>query len=1714
MKTYLKILLFTVLSCYGSAIMAQTYNNEWIDYSKTYYKFKLATTGLYRINAATIQSLGLGSTPASQFQLWRNGQVVPIYISNTNESAALSNTDYIEFWGKQNDGEPDSALYKDKAAQLDKYYSLESDTASFFLTINSNVSQNLHYQKVSSSVPSGATSEPYCNATWEFHAHEMICQGKAQYGYGGASVAIYSSTYDVGEGWGTNYIGPGSTYSQQMWGLSPNAAGPAATLKIGVIGNSDSGINRMVSVQLNGSTIASQVVNQQDIGLFNIPISNLNSLYSGSVFSISHTTTPVRNNDRLNLSYVILQYPGNFNFGEATTYSFSMDAKATPSYIAISGYSAKAFTPILYDVTNAVRYTPTIQSGTLQYYINASSTSRQFIFVGQDNQSSAISNIASRTFANYKNTSGNYLIISGSVLRTGDDPVAKYQSYRASAAGGGYNAQIYDISQLEDQFSFGIRMHPLSVKNFLRYARNNFSVKPEYALLLGHGMTYDKYYPNRNASDINRQAIIPTFGYPASDNILASDDYLPIAATPIGRLPAISTTEVNNYLSKVKEYEAAQQSTIQTIEAKSWMKTAVHVAGGDNDALSSILIDNLNSIQNIITDTLMGYTVYNFNKTTNSGTASLNDGLLRSLFKSGIGTINYWGHASSTGLDYNLDNPSNYANAGKYPTFFVSGCDLMAEAFNYSDTRSSQLYTVPETYMLTPNAGSINFIAQSYLGVVNFMQNFNMSYFNILDRENYNKPMSISLAAASKAVMNQSPISDDTLTRNAQVEQITLFGDPALKVNSFAKPDFAIEDASVLVSPSYIDISQSKFHVKAYINNLGKATGDSLLIQIKQQHANGNTTVIYYKNIPSVRFRDSIELGIPINPATDQGQNTLVFNLDPLNKYDELSKVNNVLNKSVFIYAIGLSPIYPYNYSIINKQNIKLIASTANPIAATKQYVMEIDTTALFNSSLRSRQTITSSGGPIEFNPGLTFLDSTVYYWHVSEVPANGSDYHWNMASFLYLAKATYGGYNQSHLYQQFGSTFDQIKLDSSSRVYNFLSNPQLFSLKIGVFGVSSSQQPDFNISVNAVATSIFHCTWNDGIVFNLFDPKSLKPYYNQAIPSTIPSNGEGGFMDTYASSSCATGTDSTRVNTNFEFGAGLYDRNIASQFMDWIPNGTYVVVRLFPNYFNGGSRIPSWKADPGINSLYNKLVSAGFTNIDNADYPKNWAFIYQKNNNTFKPITLVTSGSSEQLGYSTNLYTIDSIGHITSPKFGPAKAWHTLEWQGKTIDAGAGDKASIDLFGINNAGQSTYLNTIDMSQTSVDISNISATTYPYLQLQMRNADSVYNTPYQLKYWRLFYDAIPEGALAANVYYKSDKDTMNKGTDYSFAIAFKNISDTKFEDSIKVNYTLTDKNNVAHKIDLPKLKALSPGDTALIKVSIPGLSGTGELSTTTYTGSNSQYLDVNPDNDQPEYTHVNNFLGKPLLVYADEGNAALDVTFDGLHILNNDIISAKPQIIAKLSSDSKSQLLQDTSLLTVYLRYPDGTTKRFKYGTDTLLFTQAKDTSNNFALANFGPYLTQDGTYQLIIQGKTSAEATQSSQYSVSFQVYNKPMISDMFNYPNPFTTSTAFVFTLTGSVIPQNLRIEILTITGKIVKEITKAELGPLHIGRNITEYKWDGTDQYGQKLGNGVYIYRVITNLDGKKLDHFSITDNSGNNVNTGQYFNKGYGKMYLMR
>ncbi len=94
-----------------------------------------------------------------------------------------------------------------------------------------------------------------------------------------------------------------------------------------------------------------------------------------------------------------------------------------------------------------------------------------------------------------------YIIISNPVLfnnGSGVNNVELYRAYRSSSAGGGFNAKIYNIDELVDQFGYGIKKHPSSIKDFIQYAKNTFSIAPQYVFLIGKGITYNDYALNQN----------------------------------------------------------------------------------------------------------------------------------------------------------------------------------------------------------------------------------------------------------------------------------------------------------------------------------------------------------------------------------------------------------------------------------------------------------------------------------------------------------------------------------------------------------------------------------------------------------------------------------------------------------------------------------------------------------------------------------------------------------------------------------------------------------------------------------------------------------------------------------------------------------------------------------------------------------------------------------------------------------------------------------------------------------------------------------------------------------------------------------------------------------------------------------------------------------------------------------------------------------------
>lgn len=80
--------------------------------------------------------------------------------------------------------------------------------------------------------------------------------------------------------------------------------------------------------------------------------------------------------------------------------------------------------------------------------------------------------------------------------------------------------------------------------------------------------------------------------------------------------------------------------------------------------------------------------------------------------------------------------------------------------------------------------------------------------------------------------------------------------------------------------------------------------------------------------------------------------------------------------------------------------------------------------------------------------------------------------------------------------------------------------------------------------------------------------------------------------------------------------------------------------------------------------------------------------------------------------------------------------------------------------------------------------------------------------------------------------------------------------------------------------------------------------------------------------------------------------------------------------------------------------------------------------------------------------------------------------IQRVLNYPNPFVSYTEFWFTHNMPFEPLDVQVQILTITGKLVKTINQQVVTDGFLCRDIT---WDGRDDFGDKIGKGVYVYKL---------------------------------------
>lgn len=1653
-------IIFLLITYLGQA----QYADDWIKASQQYYKIKIIESGVYRVTANELSNAGVSvnNVPINRYQLFRKGKEVAIRVVDDNGDNLL---DYFEFYGEQNDGSSDTELYASAASQPNVYYNLFSDTATYFLTWHLTNTNGKRMGFSANLDVTGLTPKPYHLAS----ALSVFTDRYSPGGYYGVTNEILNPKYDVGEGWVGSTISRGQSRDFNIDLSNFNASTIKPQLEILFVGANNNNHVLTLSAGPNAQSLRELATVTFQKAEMKKVLSTLEWSDVGTTGNLLVRVTVLGESgasDLVSVANLKIDYPQYLDFyGVAKDYQFEAST-GTRAYVSVPTTNASNIRII--ETTNPLEpktYAKSTFSDRLAFVFLDPSEDRSFHLFSETKSVSAIQ-FASFDQLNFTNVE--YLIISHPSLNTEVDgvrPVEAYETYRESVAGGRHNVLTLNIQQVFDQFGYG-DPGPVSIRNLVRKGVNSGSLK--HLFLIGKGTTVNFNYYRKPGT---LQHFVPTFGYPGADALFSVDvkngNNTPLLST--GRLSAVSSSQVKAYLDKIKEAEALPFDNL-------WRKNLIHLSGGITAAEQSSYANFVNNFKSMAEGDFLGGNVDTRQKQSTDPKQIIN---VAQKVNEGVSQITFFGHSSSIVTDIEIGKVSapefGYSNKGKYPVILVNGC-------NAGGIFSSSTASFGEDWINTADAGALGFVANSDFAQSSALKRWSDLYylFAFANDNTFALPLGEIVNLVADRYLN---IYGVTPPNFSQVYQTVLQGDPAVKVFGADKPDYGINSNEIYASAfdqERVVSNADSFQIQLVVKNYGRTVSDSVKILIERTYPDArqeNVSHVFKRVLRQDTLAFTLYNGQEYNV---EGVNTFKIILDPENEVEELSKTNNTATFELFIPRGNTLALYPPDFGIVSENEVSIIWQSANQLEQNQTYSLEIDTISTFNSPFNIREEI-SADVLVSYPLNIANLpDSTVVYWRTRFTNPDGNeDTTWVISSFTKIPDLN-TGWAQTDGGQFESNNFVGVTYDPLAEKMSFLET--FASVQLNTHGATSSNTyENYQVVVDGLNLLLTDnlvdpdCKRKNAINAVVFNKQTALPYRPLGITG----------RDIYIDWVCGR---APQMIHNFSETDVIGGERFLDSLISAMGDGDMILLFSFGtvNYSKWDEQLISSLASVGVRKSTLSLLIDGQPVI----------FLGRKGVAEGSALEIVTNGSGtpiteQSLQLISQVSGKYSSGNITSPRIGPATNWLNFFYD---VDAQDSDLFNFILKGITETGEESVL-FAGKRTNAINISNVDATQYPYIQMEYVFSDPVQQTPPNLNFWSLEYAYPPEGLLMLP---DQQKLEVEEGAPYSRTYAFSNISNTSFSDSLDVEVVITTVNTEIRETQNFKIGAPEPGDTVRfeVKTATRGKSGSNNLLTKVQSQDLESYTSNNIINQAAAF-----------IVNSDNTNPVLDVTFDGGYILDGDIVSPTPTILVKMKDENQYLMKDDTTGFILEIRAPCETCvfERVRFS-DPQISYEAATESEPFKLT-YQPGPLSDGIYALRVNAAdVSGNFSGLEPYEITFEVINESTITHFYPYPNPFSTQTRFVFTLTGSTIPDRIKIQIMTVSGRVVREITQDEIGPIRIGNNISQYAWDGRDEFGDPLANGVYLYKVFIENQGQQLSHRNTLADRG--------FKNGFGKLYILR
>ncbi|MBF9223089.1 putative type IX secretion system sortase PorU2 [Hymenobacter ruricola] len=1702
--------------------------NEWIVPGQTYYKVKILKDGLYKLDYQYLIQAGITGVAPSQLQIWRRGREVAAY--GGGNQAVLDPTSFIEFYAVHNDGKLDVELYKRPQDQPHQYYNYYTDTASYFITWKAGQQG----RRMAQPTAAGGAVHPHrlhnqLNLRLGFYielptttdVYLPWVEAAEGYFHGGGLTAPNDSVIRA-----VAPAGPAPKVEVQMYGASNNSTAPlahAVEVLVGPAGSERSlGVMRWsgrVPYKQTFTLLRSDIVN----GVVLVTTRKDASALPGDDFYSSYARFIVPQANRWFGNRHSVVFQNDSTLAGPATYEFDNDS--IPATVA--GFDVQDF----YNVQRVV----STATGTRRRFVFPAANAATHTLLLADEATPARPPLPARrvTFRTINPALANFIIITHPQLMKPaggfSNAALEYAKYRANPGRSDvprYDTLMVTSFQLYDQFGYGDRSW-LAMRHFARWMAAASPVGSQrYLLLLGKGQEpsdgggrffTDIRYAPRTLGEQGTD-LVPTSTRAVSDNLLTADfmnnDFA--AKLNTGRLTVTTPAQIILYLNKLRDYERAGDQP--------WRKNVLHLTGGTDTGQFTEFRNYVNAYKQHVESPLFGGRVVNTIErliVNPVGNSLLVDADITNDLNAGLGVIQYFGHGSQTSFSLDIGTPTKnqtYNNPGKYPVMMFDGC-LAGNLY----TKSPTFF---EDWLFTANKGAIGCMGTTGFGFPGYLNLSKDLYTKLLYNDPlwYGKPFTAVYNETVRQLQRSGGAFDPANLDDIATEQLlgtVWHGDPAISLYAPAQPDFQVSNSTLAIRPVGQDVTvtanSTTFSLLIGVSNPRRVTLDSVRIRVTRTVGTNPPLPPYTKVFAQgPQGSATYDFRLPNPSGTNVfGANTFAVEIDYPNRVAESDETNNTATISHTFLRGGVTLLSPAEFAIVGNSQPRLVAQTNDPQGSSRAYEFEADTSAAFTSPLkRASGTVTATLTP-SWRPTLPAVagrDSVVWYWRARfQAPSGDEDASWAVSSFRVVQGRSAGGWSQSHYAQFRRDQRNGVEVTPSGHWDFSTQNAPLLLRTTG--GGLPGAAPNFlatsglGIIANVLAPpTLGGCARTaqnaPNLLVAVYDEHTLKPI--AGLPATAVCGQAPQEFYIFGTNPANPGDTLNTLNNSATQQAQL------TSFLAAVPDGAYVAMVSM-------NRL-RWASIAPVRTAFSTLLGSQLVNqLQNGDP---FALVAQKRAaggrvlHEVGPSTAAGSGPrySQLISLSDTLRTPSTQGTITSVRIGPAKSWENLyHWIQR--EPNATSSYTLRVIGIDTLNQSrVVVATVPAGSPSrggYSLNTISASQYPYLQLELTMQDTLGRHAPQLKEWFITYQGVPEGvvrrdlAQPSNAYDPATLVGQALGGELKIPVVFENVTPFSFGTPLRAKIELTEGSTTRPPVYVTLPRQVKGDSTVRFTAKVPMIGVFGKFTTK---------VTVNAaPKAQPEQYLFNNELNLSEFLVVDPNlPPTLDVAIDGRHILNGELVSARPVIHIQLNDEDKLRHITDRSFFTVTMQRPgqSGATPINLNGNDVDF---SVDVSNgSIAQLTYEPGKAAplpDGMYTLKVQGRDpSNSAAGSQEFQVKFEVVNTSQISNVYPYPNPVVSKARFVFTLTGQQLPNNMKIQIMSLTGRVVREIFMSELGPLHIGNNISEYAWDGTDTYGDRLANGTYLYRVA--LDDPNGD-FKHRATAGD-----QAFKNDWGKLVLMR